>query len=212
MRNDIEMRQVHHRHDSGFLPCQKTYKKQLLCKKWSFWWNMRWSTLTQKMIGCLIRFRHHFSSVAGWWVNYDVEMWHLYHRHDSGFLPCQRAYNKQQLCWKWTFCYNMGWSTVMQKNRGYFRRKTPFFVYFWQIFRFSARDIAYAHAADVSVLLPHFNISTPPWHGQVWGLNSYIWRSTVALYFFFRKKYANEEWWPLLLSDDIRGLKCRYQW
>ena len=58
MRNDIEMRQVHHRHDSGFLPCQRTYKKQLLCKKWSFWWNMRWSTLTQKMMGCLIRFRH----------------------------------------------------------------------------------------------------------------------------------------------------------
>ena len=128
------------------------------------------------------------SSVAGWWVIYDVEMRHLYHRHDSGFLPCQRAYNKQQLCGKWTFCYNMGWSTVMQKNRGYFRRKTPFFVYFWQILRFSARDIAYVDAADVSVLLPHFNISTPPWHGQVWGLNSYIWRSMVAAFFFQKKK------------------------
>ena len=32
------------------------------------------------------------SSVAGWWVIYDVEMCHLYHRHDSGFLPCQRTY------------------------------------------------------------------------------------------------------------------------
>ena len=127
------------------------------------------------------------SSVAGWWVIYDVEMWHLYHRHDSGFLPCQRAYNKQQLCEKWTFWYNMGWSTVMQKNKGYFRRKTYFLCI---LGKFSVFLRAISHMYMPPMFLSFYHILIYPLLPDMakYGVSTPTYDGAWLRRFFFQKK------------------------